>query len=206
MRDDQKEIYYLSGDNKEIIRKNPNLEYFKKNDIEVLLLSDPVDIFVIPSITEYDKKALKSIEKADLDLKEDEKVKEEVLSENLSQSLISVFKEILGDKIEDVIESKRLVDSPATLVSGKEALDSSVERIMKYMNKDFTGSKKILEINTKHPLIKNLSRINMADSKDPLLRNCILQLYESALLINENLESPTDFVKRMTEIMLKATE
>lgn len=206
MRDDQKEIYYLSGDNKEIIRKNPNLEYFKKNDIEVLLLSDPVDIFIIPSITEYDKKALKSIEKADLDLKEDEKVKEDVLSENLSQSLISVFKEILGDKIEDVIESKRLVDSPATLVSGKEALDSSVEKMMKYMNKDFTGSKKILEINTKHPLIKNLSRINMADSKDPLLRNCILQLYESSLLINENLESPTDFVKRMTEIMLKATE
>jgi len=206
MRDDQKEIYYLSGDNKEIIRKNPNLEYFKKNDIEVLLLSDPVDIFTIPSITEYDKKALKSIEKADLDLKEDEKVKEEVLSKNLSQSLISVFKEILGDKIEDVIESKRLVDSPATLVSGKEALDSSVEKMMKYMNKDFTGSKKILEINTKHPLIKNLSRINMADSKDPLLRNCIQQLYEGALLINENLESPTDFVKRMTEIMLKATE
>ncbi len=206
MRDDQKEIYYLSGDNKEIIRKNPNLEYFKKNDIEVLLLSDPVDIFIIPSITEYDKKALKSIEKADLDLKEDEKVKEEVLSKNLSQSLISVFKEILGDKIENVIESKRLVDSPATLVSGKEALDSSVERMMKYMNKDFTGSKKILEINTKHPLIKNLSRINMADSKDPLLRNCIQQLYEGALLINENLESPTDFVKRMTEIMLKATE
>jgi molecular chaperone HtpG len=206
MRENQKEIYYLSGDNKEIIRRNPNLEYFKKNDIEVLLLTDPMDIFIIPSITEYDKKPLKSIEKADLDLKEDEKFKEESLNENLSKSLISVFKETLGDKVEDVIESKRLVDSPATLVSSKEGLDSSMERMMKYMNKDFAGSKKILEINTRHPLIKNLSRINMADSKDTLLRNCILQLYEGALLINENLESPTDFVKRMSEIMLKATE
>jgi molecular chaperone HtpG len=206
MRENQNEIYYLSGDNKEIIRRNPNLEYFKKNDIEVLLLTDPMDIFIIPSITEYDKKPLKSIEKADLDLKEDKKFKEESLNENLSKSLISVFKETLGDKVEDVIESKRLVDSPATLVSGKEGLDSSMERMMKYMNKEYTGSKKILEINTRHPLIKNLSRINMADSKDNLLRNCILQLYEGALLINENLESPTDFVKRMNDIMLKATE
>ncbi len=206
MRENQNEIYYLSGDNKEIIRRNPNLEYFKKNDIEVLLLTDPMDIFIIPSITEYDKKPLKSIEKADLDLKEDKKFKEESLNENLSKSLISVFKETLGDKVEDVIESKRLVDSPATLVSGKEGLDSSMERMMKYMNKEYTGSKKILEINTRHPLIKNLSRINMADSKDNLLRNCILQLYEGALLINENLESPTDFVKRMSDIMLKATE
>lgn len=206
MRENQKEIYYLSGDNKEIIRRNPNLEYFKKNDIEVLLLTDPVDIFIIPSITEYDKKPLKSIEKADLDLKEDEKFKEESLNENLCKSLISVFKETLGDKVEDVIESKRLVDSPATLVSGKEGLDSSMERMMKYMNKEYTGSKKILEINTRHPLIKNLSRINMVDSKDTLLRNCILQLYEGALLINENLESPTDFVKRMSDIMLKATK
>lgn len=206
MRENQNEIYYLSGDNKEIIRRNPNLEYFKKNDIEVLLLTDPMDIFIIPSITEYDKKPLKSIEKADLDLKEDKKFKEESLNENLSKSLISVFKETLGDKVEDVIESKRLVDSPATLVSGKEGLDSSMERMMKYMNKEYTGSKKILEINTRHPLIKNLSRINMADSKDNLLRNCILQLYEGALLINENLESPTDFVKRMSDIMLTATE
>ena len=108
--------------------------------------------------------------------------------------------------MEDVIESKRLVDSPATLVGGKDALDSSMERMMKYMDTSFTGSKKILEINTRHPLIKNLSRINMADSKDPLLRKCIMQLYEGALIINENLQSPSEFVQRMNEIMEKATE
>jgi molecular chaperone HtpG len=172
----------------------------------VLLLTDPVDIFIVPSINEYDKKPLKSIDKADIDLKEDDKFKEESLNENLAKSLISVFKETLGDKVEDIIESKRLVDSPATLVSGKEALDSSMEKMMKMMNKEFTGSKKILEINTRHPLIKNLSKINLANSKDPLLRSCILQLYEGALLINNDLESPTDFMKRMTEIMEKATK
>jgi molecular chaperone HtpG len=206
MKENQKEIYYLSGENKAVLRRNPNLEYFRKNDFEVLLLSDPVDIFIIPSITEYDKKPLKSIEKADLDLQEDTQEKAEALSENLAKPLIDVFKETLGDKVEDVIESKRLVDSPATLVGGKDALDSSMERMMKYMNADYTGSKKILEINTRHPLIKNLSRMNMGDSKDPLLRKCILQLYEGALIINENLQSPSEFVQRMTEIMEKATE
>ena len=206
MRDNQKEIYYLSSDNKETIKRNPNLEYFRKNDIEVLLLTDPVDIFIVPSITEYDKKPLKSIDKADIDLKVDEETKKEALNENLSKSLMGIFKEVLGDKVEDVIESKRLVDSPATLVSGKEGMDSSMEKMMKMMDKDFTGSKKILEINTNHPLIKNLSKLNLADDKDPLLRSCILQIYDGALLINDTLEKPTDFVKRMTEIMEKATK
>ena len=206
MKDDQKEIYYLSGENMEVIKRDPNLEYFREKDIEVLLLTDPVDMFIIPSIPEYDKKPLKSIEKADIDVDLDQKTKEESLNENLAKSLIDVFKETLRDKVEDIIESKRLVASPVTLVSGKEALDSSMERMMKYMNKDYAGSKKILEINTRHPLIKNLSRINIADSKSPILRNCILQLFEGILILNQNLESPSEYVKRMTEIMEKATE
>lgn len=206
MRDDQKEIYYISGDNKEVIRRNPNLEYFRKNDLEVLLLTDPVDIFIIPSINEYDKKPLKSIDKADLDLKEDKATRQEALSENLSKSIIEVFKETLGDKVEDVIESRRLVDSPATLVSGKDAMDSQMEKMMKMMNKEFSGSKKILELNTRHPLIKNLANITLRDTNDPLLRNSILQIYEGALLIDGNLETPTEFVKRMTEIMEAATQ
>ncbi len=77
---------------------------------------------------------------------------------------------------------------------------------MKLMDKDFTSSKKILEVNTRHPLIKNLARINLVSSKDVLLRHCILQLYEGALLLNNNLESPGEFINRMTEIMVKATQ
>ncbi|MEJ2636612.1 MAG: molecular chaperone HtpG, partial [Calditrichia bacterium] len=200
MKDDQKEIYYLSGDNKEALKRNPNLEYFKKHDLEVLLLTEPIDVFIVPSIHEYDKKELKSIDKADIDLKQDEKP-EEKLNDDLSKSLISVFKETLGDKVENVIESKRLVDSPATLVGGKEAMDSQMEKMMRALNKEFTGSKKILEINTSHPLIKNLSKLNLGNSTDPLLRECILQIYDGALLLEDNLESPVDFVKRMTEIM-----
>lgn len=203
---DQKEIYYITGDNKELLQRNPNLEYFKKNDIEVLLLTDPMDIILIPQINEYDKMPIKSIEKADLDLKQDEERKKEALTENLSRSLISLFKEVLGDRVEDVIESKRLVDSPVTLVVGKEGLDMQMEKMMKMMNKDFAGQKKILEINTTHPLIKNLSTLVLKDPKDALLRASILQLYESALLVEGDLTSPTEFVKRMVEIMERATK
>jgi molecular chaperone HtpG len=206
MNEGQKDIYFLTGESREQLERNPNLEYFKKHDLEVLLLSDPVDVFTVPSLNEYDKKPLKSIEKADLDLKEEKDEKKEILNEDLAKSLISVFKETLGDKVEDVIESKRLVDSAATLVVGKDGLDPQMEKMMKMMNKDYSGSKKILEINTSHPLIKNLSRLNMASSTDPLLRNCILQLYDGAALVEGNLASPTEYVSRMAEIMADATK
>ncbi|KAA3660758.1 MAG: molecular chaperone HtpG [Calditrichaeota bacterium] len=206
MGENQKEIYFISGDHRESLEKNPKLEYFKKNDIEVLLLSEPIDVFIVPGINEYDKKALKSIDKADLDLSSDEKDEKEELNEDLAKSLIDVIKETLGDKVEDVVASKRLVDSAVTLVSGKDGMDPQMEKMMKMMNQEFSGSKRILEVNMKHGVIKNLSRLNLASSTDPLLRKTILQLYESAELLEGNLESPNEFVARMTELLEQATK
>jgi molecular chaperone HtpG len=206
MGSEQKEIYYLAGESRDALERSPNLEYFKKKDIEVLLLTDPVDVFIIPSITEYDKKPVKSIDKADIDVSKDDDGKVERLNENLSKSLIDVFKETLGDKVEDIVESRRLVDSPATLVVGKEGMDAQMEKMMKMIQKDFTGSKRILEINTAHPLIKNLSRLNMKSSTDALLRQSILQIYEATLLLEDNLSSPIEFVKRMNDLMVEATK
>lgn len=204
MKNEQKDIYYISGEHRESIERNPNLEYFKKNDFEVLLLSEPFDVFVVPSLNEYDSKKIISIDKADLDLKSSDD--KEALAENLSKPLIDIFKKTLGDKVEDVIESKRLVDSPATLVVGKEGMDKQMEKMMKMMNQDYAGSKKILEINLSHPLIKNLGKRIIADENDPLLRNSVLQIYEGALLIEGNLTSPNEFVSRMTELMVEATK
>jgi molecular chaperone HtpG len=211
MKKNQGEIYYLSGENRDILEKNPNLEYFKKKDIEVLLLTDPVDVFIVPSINEYEKKPLKSVEKADINLEEEKKDKDdtsenEPLNDTMVESLIAVFKETLGDKVEDVTTSKRLVNSPVTLVVGKEGLDPQLERMMKMMNQEVTPQKKILEINPRHQLIKNLSRLNIGNSHDPILRESILQLYESALLIDGNLANPTEFIQRMTSLMEKATK
>jgi molecular chaperone HtpG len=206
MPEDQKEIYFLTGENREVVERNPKLEYFRKYNLEVLLLVDPIDVFIIPSIFEYEKKKFQSIEKADLKLEQKDKpAKGEVLEENLLKSLIAVFKETLGDKVEDVTTSDRLVESPATLVIGKEGLDPQMERFMKMMNQEVKPQKKILEINPGHPLIKNLSRLNLGDSKNPLLRNSILQIYEAALLIDGNLENPTSFVSRLVDILTAAT-
>ncbi|HNZ37595.1 MAG TPA: molecular chaperone HtpG, partial [Candidatus Marinimicrobia bacterium] len=207
MPKDQKEIYYLTGENREIAERNPKLEYFRKHNLEVLLLVDPIDIFIIPTIYEYEKKKFQSIEKADLKLeKKDKPAEGEALEENLLKSLITVFKETLGDKVADVTVSNRLVDSPATLVVGKEGLEPQIEKFMKMMNQEIEPQKKILEINPSHPLIKNLSRLNLGNSHDPLLRQSILQIYESALLLDGNLENPTEFVSRMVDILTTATK
>ena len=203
MSEDQEEIYYLLGDSRDAVERNPNLEYFRKGGIEVLFFIDPVDLFNIPHLLEYDGKPLKSIEKADIDLKANEESQDETLTEDTN--LISVFKEILGDKVADVVASKRLVDSAATLVVGAEGMDAHMERMMKMMNQDFTGSKRILELNFSHPLIKNLAQLNENQDDETLIKSCILQLYEGALLIDGNTVDPPTFVARMTEIMERAT-
>ncbi len=128
------------------------------------------------------------------------------MSEDLSKSLLDIFKETLGDKIEDVKASKRLVNSPVTLVVGSQGLDPQMEKMMKMFDQSYASSKKILEVNMSHPLIKNLAKRNIADSSDPMLRRSIIQLYESALLLEGYLKSPNDFVDRMTEFMQEATK
>ena len=206
MKPDQKDIYYVAGDNKLAVDRNPNLEYFKKNEIEVIYLTDPVDLFTIPYIYNYQEKQLKSIDKADLDVQKDTDSNVEKLNEDLSKSLIEVFKETLGGLVEDVRESNRLVDSPATLVVGSQGMDPQMEKMMKMMDKDYTAGKRILEINTSHELIKNLSRLNLVNKSDEKLRKCILQIYEGALLLEGYLKSPVDFQQRMIDIMVEATK
>ena len=202
---DQKEIYYHSGTSKAQLLAHPNLEYFQGMGIEVLLLSDPVDVFVIPSIHEYDKKPLKSIEKADIDFSKQKKESAEPLAENLLAPVLQLFRETLGEGIEDVIESHRLVNSPVTLVSGKDGLDSQIEKMMKMMQSDMPPAKRILEVNTSHPIIRNLSGMIMADAANPLIKTAMKQLYEGSLLLEGGLDSTTGFLSRMNELIEAAT-
>jgi molecular chaperone HtpG len=207
MKSDQKEIYYVTGESRDVVERNPNLEYFKKHDIEVLLLTDPADIFLIPGLGQYDSKPFKSIDQADIEMQNDDAKSEDKLSDNLADNLIKVFKETLGEKVADVVVSKRLINSPATLVVGKEGLDPHMEKMMKLLQKDFSvNSKRILEINTAHPLIKNLAKRVLGDTNDPIVRQAILQIYDSAALLEGNLKDPTEFVTRMTELMIEATK
>ena len=205
MKSDQKAIYYLSGEHRDLLMKNPKLEYFLANQIEVILLTDPVDVFVMPSIGSFEGKPIQSIEQAELETGTSES-SGEALSSNLADNLLNVFKQVLGDRVEDVVVSRRLVNSPVILVAGKEGLDSQMEKMMKLLDRDFKASKKVLEINPTHPLIKNLARLALGDGQNMLLHKCILQLYQGAQLLEGHLESPAEFVQRMTEIMQEATK
>lgn len=205
MKKDQKDIYYLSGDNREHVERNPNLEYFKKHNVEVMFLLEPVDMFVMPSVTEYDKKPVKAIDKGDIDLEMGDK-KEEKEDVNLSKSLVGLFKETLKDQVEDVKISKRLVDSAVTLVTGDNGMDRQMEKMMKMMGQDAPSSKRIMEVNVDHPVVKNLSRLYLANPSDNFLKKCIIQLHDSAQLIDGELPSRSDYVKRMMDIMEEATK
>jgi len=200
---DQTQIYYLLGEHRDVLERSPKLEYFRKNGIDVLLMDDPLDAFVVPHINAYKEKELKSIEKADIDLKADEEQQKDALAGADVDRLIARFKVTLGDRVKDVVESRRLVDSAVTLVVGDSGMDVQMERMMKMMDKNFTSGVRILEINTAHPVMKNLKA--KLEGDDATVDQVILQLFEGALLLDGGLTQTSDFVARMTELLVKAT-
>ncbi len=203
-KETQKEIYYLAGDSRAAIESNPNFEYFRKHAIEVIYLIDPIDVFVVPSIHEYDKKSLKAIDKDDITL-DAEDTKENKNDTALSQSLVAVFKNVLKDKVEDVRVSKRLVDSAVTLITGK-GMDRHMEHMMKAMGRDTPASKRILEINLDHPIIQNLSKKHLANVPEETLNKYIVHLFETAQFADGDIPSKPAYVKRMIDIMQEATK
>lgn len=204
MKTDQKEIYYVSGDNRAQVLGNPSIEYFVKNGYEVLLFTDPVEVFTAPYIGEFEGKRLVAADKAELpDTPSQEQTSEQSESTN---SLIELFKSNLGDAIEDVRTSQRLVSSAVALVAGKQGLDPHMEKMMKMMDKDFTPTKKVLEINPNHQLISNLTALAQQNPNDTRISDAIKQLYDAALLMDGTLTNPTDFINRMTNFMTKATQ
>jgi len=200
MLPDQQNIFYITGTNLENVKNNPNLEYFNKNNLEVIFFTDPIDVFILPYIGEYDNKKIVSIEKEDLDIKANNIENQN----NLNQLLIQFFKDVLKDKVEDVRESKRLIESPFTLVLGKNSLDPQYEKMMKIINKDFVSTKKILEINPNHQLIKNLNKYIISNEKEKLTK-IVNHIYDTALLNDGIMHNTKEYIDRLIEIMIEAT-
>ena len=203
MPEDQENIYYLLSDSLESARTSPHLEVFARKGIEVLLLPDPVDTLTLPSMGDFEGKSFTSITGTDLDLGDDP---EEVsLPDDDTDTLLKLFRVQLGERIQDVAASKRLVDSAATLVTAKDGMDPQMERMMKSMNPDYEGAKKVLEVNVEHPLMKNILALNSEKKQSNLVEEAIEQVYEGALLMDGNLSEPSAFVARMTRILVDAT-
>ncbi len=203
MSGDQETIYYLLADSTDSARKSPHLEVFARKGIEVLLLPDPVDALTLPNVQKFEEMNFTSVTAAELDLGEDEE--SESLPGDDRDELLSLFRIQLGDRIQDVVVSKRLVDSAATLVAAKDGVDPQLERMMKSMNPDYEGMKKVLEINVEHPLMQNILALKSSENQDALMEEAIEQVYEGALLLDGNLVEPSAFVARMTRILVNAT-
>ncbi|MDZ7765677.1 MAG: molecular chaperone HtpG [Melioribacteraceae bacterium] len=216
MKEDQKVIYYAFGSSRESIDLDPHLDIFKNKGIEVLYLFDPVDEFVISSLRKYKDHEFESVENADLkklekvkDVDDEKKEKFEKLEkddEKHFSSLLAKMKTILGDKVTDVRKSERLSGSASCLVSEDDQMTSSMKKIMKMTNQSIGEDKKVMEINPDNKLIRNLIEVFKKDSNDPLIENATDQLYESALLLEGNLEDPHKLVKRINELLEKSSE
>jgi molecular chaperone HtpG len=206
MRDDQSDIYYITGESRDIVQKSPHLEVFRSKSIEVLYLVDPIDEWIINDLQSFEGKSLKSITGGALDLgalgKEEEEKREKAQGElrNLSERI----KNILADSIEDVRVTARLKDSPACLVSGDHALGAHAEKLMKAMGQDVPVSKRILEINADHPIIRNMNARFEKAPTDPDLEQWVMLLYDGAMIAEGRMVAdPLAYSKRVNEMLAK---
>jgi len=204
MKSDQNDIYYLSGKSKTQMMNNPNLEYFKESGIEVLLLDDIIDDYLMPIIGKYQEKNIVNIEKSDINIKEKEDTSG--IAEEQKKNLLEAIKKVLGDNLEDVKESKRLAKSPCSLVNSNAGMNSHMEQMMKMMNPDFKAAKKILEINFSSPIIKKMVNLIPGEADSEKFKSASNALYEAAQLLENRLSEPSDFVNRFFDYMLTSLE
>ncbi len=201
MKEGQEAIYYITADSFAAAKHSPHLEIFRKKGIEVLLLSDRVDEWMLGSLTEFDGKKLQSVAKGDLDLGklEDEAEKEaQKKVEDEAKDLIEKITKALGDKVKEVRVTHRLTDSPACLVAGENDLSGNLERMLKAAGQKTPESKPTLEINPEHRLVTRIK----AESDNTKFDDLAHLLFDQALLAEGGqLEDPASFVKRMNSLI-----
>lgn len=195
MQDDQDAIYYITAESYKAAKGSPHLELFTKKGIEVLLLSDPVDEWLVNSLIEHNEKTLKSVTKGDLDLSDEEKKEQEEQKEELS-GVTDKLKEVLAGSVKDVRLTNRLTESPACLVADENDAGANLERIMKAMGQDAPTSMPILEINPDHALIKGL-KIDGADFADWAQ----VLFDQAALSEGAQIKDPANYVKLVNKLL-----
>ncbi len=200
MKEGQDKIYYVTAETFLAAKNSPHLEVFRKKGIEVLLLSDRVDEWVVSNLTEFEGKSLVSVAKGGLDLGklEDEADKKEHESaESEYKDLIKKITDTLGDKVKEVRLTHRLTDSPSCLVSDQQDMSAHLSRMLKAAGQNAPGTKPILEINPKHPLVQKLKY------EETRFADWAGLLFDQALLAEGGtLEDPAGFVKRMNQMLL----
>jgi len=201
MSDAQDTIYYIISDGYATAGNSPHLEYFRDKGIEVLLMCDPIDEWVASHLTEFEGKTFKSVlhgevEESDKNEKEDERQEEEEPKDPLLQKI----KEALSDKVEGVRATKRLTSSPACLVSADAQMSANLERLLKASGQDIPETKRILELNLEHPMVRLMDDIT---DESRFEKWSTLLFEQSVLAEGGRLDDPAGFVKRMNDVVLE---
>merc|ERR1739849_52450 len=200
----QKDIYFITGENKAAVTASPFIEGLKRKGLEVLYLIDPIDEYVIQQLKDFEEKKLKNCSKEGLDIEdEDEKKKEEELKAAF-EGLCTLVKEVLGDKVEKVLVGTRMQESPCVLVTSEWGWSANMERIMKAQAlrdssmSSYMVSKKTLEINPDHAIVSELKKRADADKSDRTVKDLVWLLYETSMLTSGfSLDEPTGFGNRI---------
>jgi len=201
MKEGQDRIYYVTAETFLAAKNSPHLEIFRKQGIEVLLLSERVDEWLVGNLPEFEGKALASVAKGELDLSKlqsDEEKKEQAKQESEHRALVAKLKDALGERVKEVRVTARLTQSPSCLVADENDMGGNLSRILKAVGQKMPQAKPILEINPSHPMVKRLEeeKTRFADWGN--------LLFEQALLAEGGqLEDPAGFVRRMNELMLE---
>merc|ERR1712180_349485 len=204
MKEGQNDIYYITGESIAAVSSSPFLESLRKKGLEVLYMVDPIDEYCVQQLKEFDGKKLKPTTKEGLELDdEDEKKKLEELKAEF-EPLTKLMKEVLGDKVEKVLISSRMADSPCVLTTSEYGWSANMERIMKAQAlrdnsmTSYMVSKKTMELNPKHPIMQELKSKASADKSDKTVKDLVWLLFDTSLLTSGfGLEEPTQFAGRI---------
>jgi molecular chaperone HtpG len=205
MKEGQKSIYFITGETRKAVESSPFVERLRKKGLEVLFMVDPIDEYAVQQLKEYDGHKLVSVTKEGLKFEESEEEKkawEELCAD--FEPLSKLMKEILGDKVEKVVMSERVTESPCVLVTGEYGWSANMERIMKAQAlrdasmSSYMVSKKTMEINPNHSIMKELKAKAAADKGDKTVKDLVWLLFDTALLVSGfTLEEPNTFAGRL---------
>jgi molecular chaperone HtpG len=198
MKPDQKEIYYITGEGLDTLLNSPHLERLKEKDFEVLLMTDPIDDWVVRDLHEFDQKTFKSAEKGDLDLgKIDDKKKEEYTA------LFDFIKNNLEEKIKEVKPSTHLKDSVACLSGQVHDISAFMEKLLKDSGQNVPKTKRVLELNMDHPLLAKIKAVFEKDKDAPVLKDYTDLLFDMAVIAEGGkLDNPSRFSKLIGDLMV----